>query len=51
MEDIHHTHKPVSLDWLRDLGASFRTRRRPETRTAPSRNRPARWGSRLVSGL
>ncbi|HEX8232958.1 MAG TPA: hypothetical protein VF559_06415 [Caulobacteraceae bacterium] len=51
MENIHHTHKSVSLDWLRDLHASFRATRRPESRTAPARKPAPRWGSRLVSGL
>ena len=51
MEDIHHTHKAVSMDWLRDLGSSFRSARRPEVRATPSRKPRRRWGSQLVAGL
>lgn len=49
MENIHHTHKPLSLDWLRDVQVHLRRPARRGAATAP--RRPARWGSRLVAGL
>jgi hypothetical protein len=50
MENLHHTQRAVSLDWLRDVQSSLRTGRRSGVRPAALRQRP-HWGSRLVNVL